>query len=426
MNSMWMAAFTFASAMVMLAEAFTLMYKTTRMPNYTVGAVATLSAYAAHTGIEILGMPYFMSYLIACVTGIGVTLIVSLLVMEPLIKRGRSPVLMTLALLALGIVIEALVKSYSYWLRVEYGQRLASILLVNHDFKIGDLNFSFLISSILALSSALAIRHIITKTRFGVELRAIDENIELAQIQGIDPVKNRIIAWAIAGGLTGLAGIILASRFHVTAGAGSWIMTIIVAASLLGGIDNPRSAVLGGLIMGISDIMLVSWGQAVIGVWVGEFRFATPLAFIVLLLALKPNGLLGTDVQNRSWRGLRHVTWRRAALVLVILSIGGGLFVRECRDNRVKARDVVMEELSGYKVVIRERERGVTSFNLGNMTVFKGKLTQFNISTVYVEPYTDSSTVFKFYYPRGDVYWRTSVNLEYYGFCQYRARDTKQ
>lgn len=421
-----MAAFTFASAMVMLAEAFTLMYKTTRMPNYTVGAVATLSAYAAHTGIEILGMPYFMSYLIACVTGIGVTLIVSLLVMEPLIKRGRSPVLMTLALLALGIVIEALVKSYSYWLRVEYGQRLASILLVNHDFKIGDLNFSFLISSILALSSALAIRHIITKTRFGVELRAIDENIELAQIQGIDPVKNRIIAWAIAGGLTGLAGIILASRFHVTAGAGSWIMTIIVAASLLGGIDNPRSAVLGGLIMGISDIMLVSWGQAVIGVWVGEFRFATPLAFIVLLLALKPNGLLGTDVQNRSWRGLRHVTWRRAALVLVILSIGGGLFVRVCRDNRVKARDVVMEELSGYKVVIRERERGVTSFNLGNMTVFKGKLTQFNISTVYVEPYTDSSTVFKFYYPRGDVYWRTSVNLEYYGFCQYRARDTKQ
>ena len=178
--------------------------------------------------------------------------------------------------------------------------------------------------------------------------------------------------------------------------------------------------------MGISDIMLVSWGQAVIGVWVGEFRFVTPLTFIVLLLALKPNGLLGTDVQNRSWRGLRHVTWRRAALVLVILSIGGGLFVRVCRDNRVKAREVVMEELSGYDVVIRERERGVTNFNLGNMTVFMGKLAQFNISTVYVEPYTDSSRVFKFYYPRGDVYWRTSVNLEYYGFCQYRVRDTKQ
>ena len=59
------------------------------------------------------------------------------------------------------------------------------------------------------------------------------------------------------------------------------------------------------------------------------------------------------------------------------------------------------------------------------MTLFKGKLVQFNISTVYVEPYTDSSTVFKFYYPRGDVFGRTSVNLEYYGFCQYRARDTK-
>ncbi len=423
---MWMAAFTFASAMVMLAEAFTLMYKTTRVPNYTVGAVATLSAYAAHTGIAILGMPYFTSYLIACVTGVIATLIVSLLVMEPLIKRGRSPVLMTLAMLALGIVIEALVKSYSYWLRVEYGQRLASILLVNHDFNIGDLNFSFLISSTLALSSALAIRHIVTKTRFGVELRAIDENIELAQVQGIDPVRNRIIAWAIAGGLTGLAGILIASRFHVTAVTGSWIMTIIVAASLLSGIDNPRSAVLGGLIMGILDIMLVSWGQAVIGVWVGEFRFVTPMAFIVLLLALKPNGLLGTDVQNRSWRGLRHVTWKRVALALVILSIGGGLFVRACRDNRVKARDVVMEELSGYDVVIRKRERGVTSFNLGNMTVFMGKLAQFNISTVYVEPYTDSSTVFKFYYPRGDVYWRTSVSLEYYGFCQYRARDTRQ
>jgi hypothetical protein len=71
-----------------------------------------------------------------------------------------------------------------------------------------------------------------------------------------------------------------------------------------------------------------------------------------------------------------------------------------------------------------ERERGVTSFNLGNLTVFKGKLVQFNISAVYVEPYTDSSTLFIFYYARPNVYWMTSIGLEYYGFCQYRVKDT--
>ncbi len=62
-----------------------------------------------------------------------------------------------------------------------------------------------------------------------------------------------------------------------------------------------------------------------------------------------------------------------------------------------------MAELSGYELVVMERERGVTSFNLGNLTEFKGKLAQFNISTAHIEPYTDSSTLFTFYYPRTNV-----------------------
>jgi hypothetical protein len=89
--------------------------------------------------------------------------------------------------------------------------------------------------------------------------------------------------------------------------------------------------------------------------------------------------------------------------------------------NRSRARDEVLSGFSDYDLEVMEMDREVTDFNAGNITQFKNLLVTLNVSKVYVEPYSDSSTHFTFFFIRYEKYWRASVSLEYYGLCQYQV-----
>ena len=75
-----------------------------------------------------------------------------------------------------------------------------------------------------------------------------------------------------------------------------------MAGSLLGGFTNIYGAVIGGATVGLSEIMLTTWGQAWIGTWVGEYRPLVPMLFLVVVLLFEPEGLDGV------WRRIKPLT----------------------------------------------------------------------------------------------------------------------
>ena len=79
------------------------------------------------------------------------------------------------------------------------------------------------------------------------------------------------------------------------------------------------------------------------------------------------------------------------------------------RVNKENARDELFSEVADYNLEVRDRERGVTRFHLGNLTVFKNTVVLYNISKVYVEPY-GSGDAFQFYYIRNGNYWTTTAH----------------
>jgi hypothetical protein len=95
------------------------------------------------------------------------------------------------------------------------------------------------------------------------------------------------------------------------------------------------------------------------------------------------------------------------------------LVFNTCRVNRKRARQELFSEFAGYDLEVRERERGVTRFQLGNLTVFKSTLSLYNVSKVYVEPY-GSGDDYVFYYVRNGNYWTTTVRMKLIGFCQFK------
>jgi len=413
-----MAAFTYASTLILLTEAFSLTYKSIKVPNFALGTIMTIGAYAAYSSKKFLNLPVYLGYPIGFLSGALLMFIISSIIIEPLFKKGRSLVEITLATIGLEILLTGLTQIYDKYIQNPW----TNIFLRAYDFQIGEINGSFPVSTVIAFASFLLLRHILKSTRFGLAVKASWDNFQLAQIQGINTIRDRVLLLTFSGGLAGLSGGIMVMRFHVTPSSGHGIMMAIFAAALLGGIDSLRGAIIGGFFVGLAEIMIITWCQMIIGVWFGGFRFLIPFSIIVLVLGFVPNGLFGTDVQKGKGFVLTPSRKRFIGFMLVLLVFFGSLFVYECNRNKSKLRDSVFSELSDYEIVIKEKERDVPRFNVGNFSIFLNRLGEWNITTVYVEPYSDSSSNLNFYYILFDKYYKTSVDFEYYGICRYRIR----
>ena len=119
---------------------------------------------------------------------------------------------------------------------------------------------------------------------------------------GINTQRIQVFSWVLTGGLACLAGAMIPMWFMSTLQTGAALITSIMAGSLLGGFTNIYGAVILGAPVGLSDIMLTTWGQAWIGTWVGEYRPLVPMLFLVAVLLIEPEGLDGV------WRRIKPLT----------------------------------------------------------------------------------------------------------------------
>jgi branched-chain amino acid transport system permease protein len=130
-------------------------------------------------------------------------------------------------------------------------------------------------------------------TRTGMAMRAVSFNLDAAKLMGID--TNRIIAltFAIGSALAGAGGI-LVSLMYPKIDPLMGIMPGLKAfvAAVLGGIGNITGAMLGGLIVGMAEVMAVGYGQS-------TYRDAIAFIILILILLLRPSGIMGKGVVEK-------------------------------------------------------------------------------------------------------------------------------
>jgi len=290
-----MAALTLTSMHIILSLAFSITYSTIDAPNFSIGTLMTIGAYQSFILSRIMNIPVYLSLPLALVFGFLLNSGIYLFVIKPLIDRNRSQVLITLSTLGLSLLITGFVQVFVYWLRDFSGIYTFTFLLKNKDFNIGSIPGVFIISSLSAFLVYFGWRHVYWRTQAGIVYRAILENPELANVQGVNIERTWLYVWGLSGSLACLTGAIIPLWFSVSASAGTMMITAIIAASVLGGLKNPRGFFIGGLITGVSEIMLTAFGQERLGVWVGMYRPLIPIAILVLVLRFRPQGLLGLN-----------------------------------------------------------------------------------------------------------------------------------
>jgi branched-chain amino acid transport system permease protein len=291
--AIWMAALVFASELTLLSIGFTLTYLTAKVPNFAHGTYAGVGIYVSYTFAKIWGLSPYYGFPLAFITGGLVSVLIYKLVIGVLTNMGGGAIVLTISTLAIQIFLTAFIQIYAFWLRDRYRTYAMSFLLKENDFSFAGFPGIFGVSLFLTISLVLAIHYMLTRTRIGVAMRATAEDPELASVLGINTDQIQLFSWFLTGGLACLAGAMIPLWFQSGPSSGAMIITSIMAGSLLGGFDSIYGSVIGGAIVGMSEILLTTWGQALIGVWVGEYRPLIPMIFLVTVLLIEPQGLQG-------------------------------------------------------------------------------------------------------------------------------------
>jgi branched-chain amino acid transport system permease protein len=288
-----MAALVFASELTLLSIGFTLTYLTAKVPNFAHGTYAGVGIYVSYTFAKIWGLSPYYGFPVAFIIGGIVSVVIYKTVIGVLTNMGGGAIVLTISTLAIQIFLTAFIQIYAYYLRERFSTYAMAFLLKESDFEVAGFPGIFVVSLTLTVTLVLALHYMLTRTRIGVAMRATAEDPELASVLGINTDQIQLFSWFLTGGLACLAGAMIPLWFQSTPQSGAMIITSIMAGSLLGGFDSIYGSVIGGAIVGMSEILLTTWGQALIGVWVGEYRPLIPMIFLVTVLLIEPQGLQG-------------------------------------------------------------------------------------------------------------------------------------
>jgi branched-chain amino acid transport system permease protein len=144
----------------------------------------------------------------------------------------------------------------------------------------------------------IGLQYIIFYTKIGKAMRAVSFNLNSAKLMGINTDFVIAFTFAIGSALAAAGGVLVAqynNKIFPLMGLMAGLKAFV--AAVLGGIGNVPGAVLGGLLIGMAETLVVGYGQN-IGI-PSTYRDAVAFAILILVLLVRPAGLLGSDVQEK-------------------------------------------------------------------------------------------------------------------------------
>lgn len=302
----------YGSLVSLMCVGLTLTYLTTKVPNFAHADFVVLGIYASSVAF-ILGnfsSPYFTVPLSFLAGSIG-AVIVYLLVLKPMTKRGSSIVVLMVATLAVDVVFTGFVGVFVDYMSRNYGRilqdkgyNLNSLIQLSTDE-----NTLLIVAPIVLIASVAGIYLLLTRTRFGVAMRAAIENPNLARTVGINVDRVYIFSWFLAGGFAGLAGGLYTIGFSTPQNFPTLLIVDIFAGSVLGGLGNIYGALVGGFIVGAGETYVTTALSTVVtnlygpsaGSQIIQFQKGIPLIMMIIVLLVAPQGIVAIR-----WRRLER------------------------------------------------------------------------------------------------------------------------
>lgn len=272
------------SVIAVSAVGLTLVFGILRLINFAHGDFLTLGAFIAVIGTG-AGLPLYVAAIPAILVGAGVAGGLEKVLWGPMRERGASTV--NLLIVSIGL---ALVLRYTlFWIFGEGVYRYGSISQ-RIDFGLFALTPQDVAIVVGSAAALVGVALMLQKTRIGKAMRALSDNKDLAEASGINVGRITMITWLIAGGLTAYGGILLGLQGRIFANMGWFLLLLIFAGVILGGIGSAYGAMIGSLLIGVTQELAT---HSAIGI---PTDLKTAVAFVVLIVVLlvRPQGIMGS------------------------------------------------------------------------------------------------------------------------------------
>src|SRR5437660_2997632 len=266
-----------------LALALVLIYNAMGLVNFAQGEMAMFATFIAYTLIS-HGLNYFIAFPLT----LGLAFVGGVLIERVVIRPvERAPVL-TLVIVTLGLA--TLVNGAAGFF-FGYTPNYFSSPFSTHTVNILGAFASYQDLSVIAVSAVvlLAIFLLLQRTTIGLTLRAAAHHPEASRLLGIRVSWMLALGWGLASAVGAVSGIMVAPILLLEPNMMQTIIIYAFAAAVLGGIESPLGAVVGGLIVGLT----VNLAGAYVPFVGGDLELAVALAIIVGVLVIKPNGVFG-------------------------------------------------------------------------------------------------------------------------------------
>jgi branched-chain amino acid transport system permease protein len=263
-----------------LALALVMIYQATHLVNFAQGEMAMFTTYIAWTLIT-AGVPYWIAFVLT----VGIAFVLGVLIERIVIRPvENAPVLAVVVVFIALLVILNSITGWIYTYTIKsfpspfpkeplFGIRYMSA----HE--LGAIGITLVVLGLLYLFFRF--------TPLGLAMRAAAQNPESSRLVGIRVGWMLALGWGLAAAVGAVAGMMVAPIVYLDPNMMGGILLYAFAAALVGGIDNPGGAVVGGFVVGVLENLL---GAFVIG---NELKLTVALVLIIGVLLVRPSGFFG-------------------------------------------------------------------------------------------------------------------------------------
>jgi neutral amino acid transport system permease protein len=264
------------------AVGLTLVYGILKLVNFAQGDFLTFGAYMAYLVNVTWGMPLAVAVFFAMATTALLGLFFERLMWRPMRARGAGVLQLLLMSIGLAFIIRAVVEWF--W---STQTRTLDVNVTDTVELLGlRVGRTALVVIVVGFVVIIAVGLMLRYTLLGKRMRAISDDLELAETSGIDTTRVITYTWLFAGALAGLAGVLAGAVTVVQPEMGFSLLLPIFAAVVVGGIGDAFGALAGGMVLGL----ITEWSTLFI-----DSRWKLSVGFLVLIIVLviRPQGIFG-------------------------------------------------------------------------------------------------------------------------------------
>jgi len=272
-----------------LALALVLIFRSTSLLNFAQGEMAMFSTFIAWILAD-NGFPVVFAILAA----MAVSVVGGAIIERTLIRPVGNDNVLAIVIVTIGIFIAT--NALAGWIYGTDGRVFPRIFPNESLVTFGDVTVTKETTGIIAILLVVVglLYLLFQHTKVGLAMRAVASNSESAQLVGIRVGRILMLGWGLAAALGALAGALAAPQLNLSLNLMQGLLIYAFAAATLGGFDSPLGAVVGGLIVGVTQTLAGQYIDFFDG-----FELGSAFLLILIVLLVRPQGLFGRPVVTR-------------------------------------------------------------------------------------------------------------------------------